>query len=297
MQVNAINYYGNLNFTGKRNPKSKDTNIEQSTQDTNTKRFMSKLSGPVAAALFLVPAATIPTGCTYIDVSAHAFVNFPFNPCCDRDTCINDTIYIPAEFEFPKEIEDSLNYWRGDILEVPVEGDDGDLENKALLYLSGKRQWMMDRPEYIKLNLANSRANEANYDHVIADTIPSELRVTKVNPGEITVVRRDGTVTSNVSGLMFNDDGRKTFAHSNGRDSIYVYPKALSGENNGKFVESKVYTRGYLDKNRYGENVLMVTYKEPGDPDYPLTHDHYVDITGMVRDANDLEDMAGISIE
>ena len=175
---------------------------------------------------------------------------------------------------------------------LTFEGDDGNLDNKALLYLAGKRQYFMDRPEYIKLNLERSRNDEARYDHVIADSIKNDISITKVEPGDITVVKGDGTITDNVSGLMFNEDGYKTFAHSNGKDSIYVYPKMTSGEYNGKFVQNNVVGRGYLDKSRYGENVLLITYMEPATPNEYATQEHYIDVEGLTMDVDQLKDMA-----
>ena len=150
----------------------------------------------------------------------------------------------------------------------------------------------MDRPEYIKLNLERSRNDEARYDHVIADSIKNDISITKVEPGDITVVKGDGTITDNVSGLMFNEDGYKTFAHSNGKDSIYVYPKMTSGEYNGKFVQNNVVGRGYLDKSRYGENVLLITYMEPATPNEYATQEHYIDVEGLTMDVDQLKDMA-----
>ncbi len=298
MQVNAINSFSNVNFAGKPGQKAeKDTPNIVPAERPASKRFMSKLTGPAAAALFLVPIAMGPTGCTKIEVKAHAGVEIPFNPCPgDKDTVfIRDTIYIPPEFEFPYEIEDSLNHWRGDILDIPVDGDDGNLTNKALLYLGGQRQWENNRPEYIKLNLAKSDNDEVRYDHVIADSIKNDIRVTLVKPGELKIVKNDGSVTDEVSGLLFNEDGFKTFAHSNGKDSIYIYPKATSGDNNGKYVYRGVVGRGYLDKEKFGENVLLkgiLSPGTPGDPEDPPTEDHYIKVNGMTMDVNELKDNA-----
>ncbi len=292
MQVNAINSFSSVNFAGRHNSKKAEKRNPENLPVQSSKGFMSKLTAPAAAALFLVPAMTVPSSCTKIDVRATAGVTIPFTPCPSDTVVIRDTIYIPPEFEFPYEISDSLNHWRGEILDVPVEGDDGNLDNKALLYLAGKRQYFMDRPEYIKLNLERSRNDEARYDHVIADSIKNDISITKVEPGDITVVKGDGTITDNVSGLMFNEDGYKTFAHSNGKDSIYVYPKMTSGEYNGKFVQNNVVGRGYLDKSRYGENVLLITYMEPATPNEYATQEHYIDVEGLTMDVDQLKDMA-----
>jgi len=311
MQVNAINQFTNVNFEGKKSKKSQAPQAELPAEmPTQKKGFMRKLSGPVAAAMFMVPVVTttLPS-CEKIDISASADATVNFTPgdscnhdhdCdCDRDTTVvrdtvvvRDSIFIPPAFEFPTQIQDSLNIWRGDILDVPVEGDDGDLTNKALLYLAGKRDWENDRPEYIKLNLERCYDDEARYDHVIDDKIVNDIRVTLVEPGEVTVVKQDGTVTDEVSGLMFNEDGYKTFAHSNGKDKIFVYPKAMDGENRGKYVELGTVEPGYLPEDggtpdsKYGKNVLL--YNILGD----YMEDHYVNVEGKVMSVDELREMA-----
>lgn len=268
MQVNAINSFSNVNFEGRKEKKAEKKNFEiQQAQPSN--RFMSKLSGPVAAALFLVPVATLPTSCDKIEVSASASVEMPFYPPC------------PPEDDEPVldwSVQDSLLTWGNDYLDLPIDDLNGDKSDKALRYAEGKRQWDFNRPEYIELNLPLSNEYETRYDHVIADTIKNDIRITKVKPGEITIVKPDGTEIDNISGLMFNEDGFKTFAHSNGKDSIYVYPKATSGEYNGKYVQKGVVGRGYLNKDQYGENVLLVGFLSPGTPEYPPTEDHYIEV-------------------
>lgn len=298
MQVNAIS---SVNFEGRKNKASKSAKRDnnQQVQNNSSQGYLKKLSGPVAAALFLIPVATTPTACTdKLNVSAHAGVTVPFNPSPADTVVIRDTIYIPPEFEFPSQIEDSLNIWRGDILDVPVDGDDGSLKNKALLYLSGARNWDYNKPEYIKLNLEKSDIDEARYDHVITDNtgkgddIKNDIRITLVDKGTIKVVERDGSVTDEVSGLMFNEDGVKTFMHSNGRDSIFVYPKATSGEHNGKYVRLGSIGRGYLPEEGYtpdapyGKNVLLHSILSPG------TEDHYIQVKGKVMDVDKLKAMA-----
>ncbi len=314
MQVNAINQFRNVNFEGKKNRPTSNTPQELPTEVPSKKGFMSKLTGPLAAAMFMVPVVTttLPS-CEPIELEANATatgnasatataVMIPIFPpggggCdCDHDTprdtiTVRDTIYIPPAFEFPRQIEDSLNIWRGEILDVPVSGDDGDLRNKALLYLGGRRDWDYDRAEYIKLNLERCYDDEARYDHVIADSVKNDIRVTLVKPGEITVVKEDGTVTDDVSGLMFNEDGYKTFAHSNGKDRIFVYPKAMEGPNRGKFVELGTMEPGYLPEDggtpdsKYGKNVLLYNILGEG------TEDHYVNVEGQVMDIDVLKEM------
>lgn len=315
MQVNAINQFRNVNFEGKKNKPTTNTPQELPTEVPSKKGFMSKLTGPLAAAMFMVPVVTttLPS-CEPIEIEANATatgsasatataIMIPIFPpggggCdCDHDTprdtiTVRDTVYIPPAFEFPGRIQDSLNIWRGEILDVPVAGDDGDLKDKALLYLGGRRDWDYDRAEYIKLNLERCYDDEARYDHVIADSIKNDIRVTLVEPGEITVVKQDGTVTDEVSGLMFNEDGYKTFAHSNGKDKIFVYPKAMEGPNRGKFVELGTMEPGYLPEDggtadtKYGKNVLLYNILGEG------TEDHYVNVEGQVIDVNTLREMA-----
>ncbi|MBQ8167982.1 hypothetical protein IJZ97_01010 [bacterium] len=62
-----------------------------------------------------------------------------------------DTVYY-EEFEYPAEIMDSLNFYRGEILDAPVDGDDGNLKDKVLLNLSGYRAWDYNRHETLDFN-------------------------------------------------------------------------------------------------------------------------------------------------
>lgn len=283
MQVNAINSFSNVNFEGRKEKKA-EKKVSENQQAQPQQRFMSKLSGPIAAALFLVPIATLPTSCDKIEVSAHAGVNIGLQPPCP-----------PGEDNEPAidwAVQDSLLTWGNDYLGLPIDGLDGDKSNKALRYAEGQRQWEYNRPEYIELNLPLSNENETRYDHVIADTVKNDIRITRVNPGEITIVKPDGTMTDNISGLMFNEDGYKTFAHSNGRDSIYVYPKATSGEYNGKYVQKNIIGRGYLDKSKYGENVLLVDLLSPdGVENYPPIEEHYIEVYGQAITKDEIADI------
>ena len=90
---------------------------------------------------------------------------------------------------------------------------------------------------------------------------------------------------------MFNEDGYKTFAHSNGKDKIFVYPKAMDGENRGKFVELGTMEPGYLPEDggtpdsKYGKNVLLYNILGEG------TEDHYINVEGKVMDIDDIREM------
>ena len=282
MQVNAINSFSNVYFEGRRKEKKAEKKTSEIQQTQPSKGYMSKLSGPVAAALFMIPVATLPTSCDKIEVSASAGVELPYPPCPPQED---------KEPAIDWAVQDSLLTWGNDYLAVPIEGVDGDKSNKALRYAEGKRQWEFDRPEYIELNLPLSNENETRYDHVIDNQIKNDIRITRVNPGEVTIVKLDGTELNNVGGLMFNEDGFKTFAHSNGKDSIYVYPKATSGEYNGKYVQKGVVGRGYLDKDKYGENVLLVGFLSPGTPEYPPTEDHYIEVAGQTITKDEIADL------
>jgi len=201
-----------------------------------------------------------------------------------NDTIVkNDTVYIPQEFEFPYEIQDSLNIWRRDMLDIPASyGDDETTVNKALLYATGKRNWEYKRPETIALNLARSSATEAWYDHTIGDNGQNDLRVTLVKPGELTIVTKDGTETNQVGGLLFNENGIKTFMHSNGQDKIYVYSQQTSGDDYGKYVYKCVASPGYLNKATHGNNFLVEDLISLG------TEEHYSGVNTVVFDVEDL---------
>lgn len=297
MQINAIN---NLNFEGKFNKSNKTQNKPvNNAPEHRSNGFMKSLTGPAAVAMFLIPIANSCNEDIIVKAEAGASIELPYgrdtiqNPdtiiktdtVYNNDTIIkHDTIYIPPEFEFPYEIQDSLNTWRGDILDIDVEGDDieGDYKNKALVYLQALRDWEFQRPESLKLNLAKSDATEARYDHNIADSIINDIRITKVNPGDLTVVKKDGTITNQVSGLLFNEDGQKTFMHSNGKDKIYIYPKATSGQYNGKYVELGSAEKGFMPKDKFGQSILLNDMLSEG------SIEHYINVEGNVVDVADL---------
>ena len=199
-----------------------------------------------------------------------------------------DTVYY-KEFDYPSEIMDSLNFYRGEILDVPVEGDDGDLKNKVLLNLSGYRNWDYNKHETLDFNYDLSNKNEARFEHVIESRINNDVRFTKVKPGDVTIVRKDGTESRNVGGLMVNEDGVKTFIHSDGKGKIHAYPKATSGENKGKYVELGTIEPGYLLSNGsssgipHGVTVLLNSFLAEG------TEDHYINVKGQVMDVEEFK--------
>ncbi len=282
MHVNAINSFSNLNFEGRKEKKAAKKNSEiQYPQPQSSEGYMSKLSGPIAAALFLVPIATLPTSCDKIEVSAHAAVEIVYPPCPPN----ND------ENTIDWDVQDSLLRWGNDYLAIPIDSVNGDYTDKALGYAEGKRQWEYDQPEYIELDVPSSTENETHYKHVVDNGLESDIKITKVNPGDVTIVKLDGTEDDYVGGLMFDEDGLKTFAHSNGKDSIYVYPKATSGENFNKYVQKGVVGRGYLDKQKYGENVLLVGFLSPGNETNPPTEDHYIEVSGKAITKDEIADI------
>lgn len=280
MQVNAINSFSSVNFQGKKDKKS--SNNIPTAQPVESKGFMSKLSGPVAAALFMVPVATLPTSCDTLEVNASAGIEVVLPPCPP-----------PGEDEpnIDWNVQDSLLTWVDDYLDVPVDGVDGDKSNKALRYAAGNREWFYNRPESIELNLPLSNENETRYDYVIADSIKNDLRITKVNPGDITVITKDGRVLNDVGGLMFNQDGYKSFIHSNGKDSLHVYPKIMEGDSAGKYAYRSSITRGYLDKNQSGNNVLMVGFVTPETEIDPPSEEHYVQVKARAITAEEIKEL------
>ena len=282
MQVNAINSFSNVHFQGKNDKKAPKKEIPAA-EHTESKGFMSKLSGPVAAALFMVPVATLPTSCDELNAIAIAGVEVPYYPPCP-----------PDKDEQPKidwEVQDSLLTWLNDYLDVPVEGLDNDKSNKALNYVQGEREWFYNRPEEIKLNLPLSDENETRYDYVLADSVKNDLRITKVNPGDITIITKDGKTLDNAGGLMFNEDGYKSFIHSNGKDSLHVYPKIMSGDSVGKYAYRSSITRGYLDKNESGNNILMVGFITPETEMYPPSEEHYVNVKANAITAEEIKEL------
>lgn len=306
MQVNAINAYSNnVNFGKRQTQKNKPAVVSE---PVSQPKHASKL--PLYTAMALIPIGIGMTSCEPdVRVHAHAEATATVIPVRDtiiipRDTVINhdtvtvndtiiknDTIYMPAEFQFPYKLSDSINIWRGDYLDTPVEGDDGDFTNKALLYMSALRQWDYNKHETIKLNLQKSDSTELRFDHTIynpktgAVQAKNDIRITEVKPGDITVVTEDGRITDQVSGLLFNEDGVKTFAHSNGKDKIYVYQKQMSGEDYGRYVFSHTVERGYLNQDQYGKNIMLNGLIAEG------TEDHYVNVNGKVMSVADIAAM------
>lgn len=289
MRINAINSYNNINF-GKRQKANK-----QSSQQTHVEYHKKASKAPLYTAMGLM--SLLGAGCEpiHIDVYAHARADVPEGiPVHDTiyvpgDTIVkHDTVYIPPEFEFPYEIEDSINIWRGDYLDVPVENDDKTYKNKALLKVSGRREWDYNKFESAALNLKKSNKEEAIYDHVIygpdaqLDSIRNDIRVTLVKPGDLTAVLEDGTVTSDISGLLFNEDGVKTFAHSNGRDKIYVYKKQLDGKHKGKYLYEGTLEHGYATQEK-SPSVLLRNVISAG------TQDHFTHVRGKVIDTEDIK--------
>ena len=304
MQVNAINSFSNVNFQKKyRAPK----NVQQE-QTTQAPKRSALSKAPLYATFMLLPIMA--PSCKY-QIGAHATATAYVTPDTivtpghtdtinNNDTIIkNDTIFIPPEFQFPYEINDSLNYWRGEILDVDAEGETPgapkDYGNKALLGASGYREWDYHKYEKALLNLLKSDSTEARYDHTIydprtrTDSIRGDIRITKVNPGDITVIRtrNDGTdeITNQVSGLLFNVDGAKTFMHSNGRDKIFIYKRVNEGVDQGRYKYAGFVAPGYLENDEFGQNVMLKDLIGHG------TEEHYTGVKTAVMDVDDIREM------
>ena len=299
MQVNSIqsyNYVNRFNQNGyqKQNLEQNNTSAQAVNFTASDKSTRAKVAGPLLAAM-MVPVALFPTGCVKVTASANAYhcdhCGTPTNPIVipPNDTIYRtDTIYIPPTFEFPQEIHDSLNFWRGDILDLPAEGDETPnvYNNKVLVSAGAVREWDFQRPEVLLMNLAKSRGDEAYYDHIIKgnalnpDSVVNDVRVTLVKPNKITIVRKNGTETRNVGGLMFNEDGKKVFMHSNGRDKIYVYVKDTdrNSETYGKFVELGTAEPGDLEVSEDGLNVKLTDLLGENTIDY-FTHGAFTVMT------------------
>ena len=295
MQVNAINYANSLNrvnFEGKK------------------KKGVSRYAAPAAAAaIMLSPAMVQSCKPISLDVSAKAkaiaMVMIPRDSICCRpgkDTVIievpkTDTLYLDKGFNLDKEVQDSLNIWRGDYVDIDAKGDEdnpGSHKNQVLMSLSGLRDWEYRRPEYINLDLAKSNSKETVYNHVYlgeAGLVDGEIKVKKVNAGDVTVVGKDGKESSKVTGLMFDDGEHKVFAHSNGRDSIYVFKQITDGANKGKFESAGKVAKGYLPKDggtpntKYGQNILLESVLADG------TEDHFVQVNARAMNYDALKDL------
>lgn len=298
MEVNAINSLSGINFGSKNKNKKNTVQKEPPVENIPaSKGFMSNMKGPVLMAMFLPAVAMGPAGCQKIDVSASAKSYVVVNG--------NDTI--KNAVEFPWELADSINRYASDVLDLPISGEVEGAPQKVLTYIEGARNWDYDRPENYRLNPSLSNKDELHYDHVIADSIMNDVKYTLVRPGDLKIVRKDGSITSDVSGLLQNEDGVKTFIHSNGKSGkdggkLHIYQKAMSGPYQGKFVErgtiepgilynfvnavidSAGNLAGYDDKQilseEIGENILLNGMIYPGDDENPPTQDSWIKVKG-----------------
>ena len=235
---------------------------------------------------------------TYVNVHDTTFVDRP----------IHDTTYVeitvPREFEIPKEIViDSLNHWRS-YLDIPADGDNGDVdpkENQIFMSAQALRDWEHRTPDYAKLDFMKSNKDKAVYNHLyIPPTGIKESdieivvahRTANGNDKGIEVVKENGEVTKNVSGMLFKENDKKLFMHSNGRDAISVYEEIPEGEDNaGAFRFLGTVERGYLpydggtDNTQYRKNVLLNSIISPG------TEDHYINTIVRTMNYDKLMDM------
>ncbi len=301
MNVKAINSFSSVKFEGRNNNNNNKKVQENLPAAKPSKGFMSSMKGPVLMAIFLPAMAIGTTSCEKYEVEANANATVNVGGGC------NDC---DKEIDFPWELADSLNRYVGDVTDTDIEGNEDGTDGKVLTYVEALRNWEYDRPENLTLNTKLSNKDELRYDHEIADSIKNDVRFTLVQPGDITVVTKDGIITSNVSGLMKNEDGVKTFIHSNGKSGkdggkIFVYPKATSGPNEGKYVyrgsvesgilydfeNPKVDDQGNLlgydskkpMSDEYGENILLNGILFPGDKenDIPPTQDSWIKVKGQ----------------
>lgn len=300
MNVKAINSFSNVKFEGRNNNNNKK--VQENLPATQpSKGFMSSMKGPVLMAIFLPAMAVGTTSCEKYEVeaNANAIVNVG-GGCNDCD----------KEIDFPWELADSLNRYVGDVTDTDIEGNEDGTDGKVLTYIEALRNWEYDRPENLTLNTKLSNKDELRYDHEITDSIKNDVRFTLVQPGDITVITKDGIVTSNVSGLMKNEDGVKTFIHSNGKSGkdggrIFVYPKETLGPNEGKYVyrgsiesgilydfenpivDEESNLLGYDSKkpmsDEYDENILLNGILFPGDKEngIPPTKDSWIKVKGL----------------
>ena len=299
MQVNSIN---SISYANRVNQNSyQKQNSKQSQMSAQEVNFMGedkkshKAMGPLLAVMMIPAIATVPSSCIKMDARAKAQIiqntgSYPITPVDNDTVVVRDTIVIPATYEFPQEIHDSLNYWRGGVLGFPTDDASeaaGDFSNKVLASAGAIREWDFQRPEYLKMNLAKSKDNEAYYDHIIRgneiypDSVANDVRVTVVRPNEIVVKRLDGSESNTATGLLFNEDGKKIFIHSAG-NKLHIYKKDVDreSENFGKFVELGTAEHGDLDESEDGLNVKLFNLLGTNTIDY-FTHGAY---TVMSRD-------------
>ena len=306
--INSVNHFNHVNFQGKKNHGAKKLAAPAA----------ATLLMLAPGAQSCVPDININSPGIHAEANAKAVAMIYMRPGCggcgggkhDTDTVYVDhrdtvfvpeyqldTIYLnPSGYRIPQDIMDSLNIWRGDYGKIKIDGDEdnnGSHKDQILLNLNGLRDWDYRYPEALRLNLLKTNEKQAVYDHIAVRSnteagssfLNTELKVSKVLPGDITVVRADGSESNKVSGLLFEQDGNKVFAHSNGKDSVFVYKFAAEGENAGKYVSRGAFTEGYLPKDRYGENFLLDSVLGEG------TEDHMIQIVGKAMQSEALKEL------
>ena len=286
MQVSAINSFNNysrVNFEGRKLRKA---------------AIGAAVAVPVIAASSCQPIEPIKA-----EANATAVLYYTpggCNGCGDRDTVYvsvpeiqKDTIYLPRDFRIPQHIMDSLNFYKGPILGVKVDGDDDihSYKDKVLLNTYFFDGWDYNYPETLKLNGWRTNEKQAVYDHNAIRSnrdagikfINEEVRVTDTKdrvPNTVTVIDENGKEAQR-SGLLFDNlDGKRMFMHSNGKDAISVYE--LKGD---KYEFLGKLEPGYLSKDKYGENFLVEGILGE-DTEY-----HGINVGGTVINTRDLQEL------
>ncbi len=272
MQVNAINSFSGVNFHGKR---KHDKAVQVNQAPSNG--FMHAVKGPLAAVMF-IPLAALPSSCDEINVSASASATVTIDPTCPDEPPSDTT-------DLPVRVFDSLNYYRY-ILGIPAAGDENGLDNRVLTKLYGENNWDYDNPGVFELNLPKSSKEIAFYDYRTKDktkTFPLQILE---SGNEYEFYDKDGSVRKGMGGVMYDD----IFMQSRDGKKVMVYQYQKNGEHAGAFEELGSIEPGYLDKEQYGNNLLINDILSSHGTDY-----HYINVEATVKDLDEIVQMAKYS--
>ncbi len=279
MQVNSINFLGNVNFQGKKNKKQTVNNEIKNEQQMQSKGFMSAVKGPLAAVMFVPIAAALPTSCNEVNVEANATATVIFDPSNPNPDNPPDTTNLPIR------IFDSINYYRY-ILGIPADGDENGLDNRVLTKLYGENNWDYNRPGIFELNLPASTKEIAYYDYSSngkTKTFPLQILE---DGNEYKFYDKDGSLRTGLGGVRYDD----IFMQSRNGNKVMVYQYKTYGEHAGAFEELGSIEPGYLDKEEFGNNLLINDILSSEGTDY-----HYINVDATVKNIEDIEMMSKYS--
>ena len=159
-------------------------------------------------------------------------------------------------------------------------------DNRVLTKLYGENNWDYDNPGVFELNLPKSSKEIAFYDYRTKDktkTFPLQILE---SGNEYEFYDKDGSVRKGMGGVMYDD----IFMQSRDGKKVMVYQYKKNGEHAGAFEELGSIEPGYLDKEQYGNNLLINDILSSHGTDY-----HYINVEATVKDLDEIVQMAKYS--